>query len=236
MQLWRNAIGKRRDFGEVFQAGDLVDRLTEKTGYGGARRLRVDPGDAGNLIFGRSELGSVGRANLYRDLGKIKSLVDTDTWNKLRAEHFVRIAQRGESAIEGGSQQFSGAKFLKAWNDAKAKDMRLIQSLYTPEEIDTINRFAGIAARVTNPVKGGDNPPNTAIAAMRAMGGLLGTFAKGTPLVRDIAQGIEEAMGRSGAKKAMKGEGRYSTGTRSYQIPGRASAYVGSLIASEKPQ
>lgn len=235
VQLWRTAIGKRRDFGELFQAGDLVERLTEKTGYGGARRLKVDPGEAGNQIFGRSELGSIGRSNLYRDLGKIKSMVDADTWNQLRAEHFVRMAHRGEGAVEGGAQQFSGAKFLKAWNDAKAKDMRLVQSLYAPEEIDTINRFAAVAARVTNPVKGGDNPPNTAIAAMRAMGGLLGTFAKGTPLVRDIAKGIEEAMGRAAAKGAMKGEGRYATGTRSYQIPGRASAYVGSLIASEKP-
>lgn len=235
VQLWRTAIGKRRDFGEVFQAGDLVERLTEKTGYGGARRLKVDPGDAGNLIFGRSELGSVGRANLYPDLAKIKSLVDADTWNALRAEHFVRIAQRGEGAVEGGAQQFSGAKFLKAWNDAKAKDMRLVQSLYSPEEIDTINRFAAVASRVTSPVKGGDNPPNTAIAAMRAMGGLLGTLAKGTPLVRDIAKGMEEAMGRSAAKASMKGQGRTVTGTRSYQIPGRASAYVGSLIAGEKP-
>lgn len=236
VQLWRTAIGKRRDFGEVFQAGDLVERLTEKTGYGGARRLKVDPGDAGNLIYGRSELGSVGRANLYPDLAKIKSLVDADTWNALRAEHFVRIAQRGEGAVEGGAQQFSGAKFLKAWNDAKAKDMRLVQSLYSPEEIDTINRFAAVASRVTSPVKGGDNPPNTAIAAMRAMGGLLGTLAKGTPLVRDIAKGMEEAMGRSAAKASMKGEGRTVTGTRSYQIPGRASAYVGSLIAGEKSQ
>lgn len=236
VQLWRTAIGKRRDFGEVFQAGDLVERLTEKTGYGGARRLRVDPGDAGNLIFGRSELGSVGRANLYRDLGKIKSLVDADTWNQLRAEHFVRIAQRGEGVIEGGAQQFSGAKFLKAWNDAKAKDMRLVQSLYSPEEIDTINRFAAISARVTNPVKGGDNSSNTAVAAMKTMGNFLGGLAKAAPLVRDIAKGIEEAMGRSAAKAAMKGEGRTVTGTRSYQIPGRASAYVGSLIASEKPQ
>lgn len=235
VDLWRKAIKSRREFGEIFQAGDLVERLTEKTGYGGATRLKVDPGEAGNLIFGRSELGSVGRANLYSDLTKIKGMVDKETWNSLRAEHFVRVAQRGEGATEGtGAQLFSGSKFLKAWNDAKAKDMRLIQTLYTPDEIATINRFASVAERVTNPIKGGDNSSNTAVAAMKAMGGFLGSLTKGFFVTQPIIKQIEEAVARGAAKSAMKGTPRSTTGYRSYYAPAEAGSYVGSLISSEK--
>src|SRR5690606_31053640 len=33
VQAWRDAIGSRRRMGEVFEAGDLVEALTEQVGY-----------------------------------------------------------------------------------------------------------------------------------------------------------------------------------------------------------
>lgn len=206
VQNWKSAITARREVGEVFGQDDLIDRLTQKVGSGSERRLAVDPGDAANYIFGRSALGMVGRKNLYRDMEKVRDLLgaDSDAWNALRAEAFVRMAGAGEGAMEGAAQQFSGAKFAKAWQKANTEDARLVGMLFNQEERARIDAFSGIASRVTGSVKGGDNPSNTA-AALKYLGRLTSsTFAvgKAVPLLRDALVGIEEIANRATARAA----------------------------------
>lgn len=135
-RTWKAALG-RRGAAALFDADDLVRRLTEPAGEGAAR-LAASPPAAVNLILGRSALGRVGRDGLYDGLQQLRRALgrDGEAWNALRAEHLGRIARTASG----------GAGFLKAWNDAKARDMRLVQALYAAEEIVAINRFAAASA------------------------------------------------------------------------------------------
>lgn len=160
---WRNAIGQRRQFGQTFEGNNLVQSLTERSG--GASTLKVPPEDAANLIFGRSALGFIGRQGMTRDLSNLRDTLGADSasWNALRAEAWQRIAGAGEGAMEGGTPQLSGAKLATAWNRAKTSDPSVIGTLFTPEERATIDRFVATTQRATTPVRGGDNPSNSAI-------------------------------------------------------------------------
>jgi hypothetical protein len=200
---WRNAIGARRDFGRLFQGDDLIEKLTERVSRGGENRtLAVAPEDAANYILGRSDLGFVGKRNLNRDLGRLRDVLgaDSEAWNGIRAETFMRLASAGEGPVEAGQRQFSGAKFLKAWTDMNRRDPHLVQALYTPEERNTVARLAAVAARVTSPVKGGDNSSNTAVTAARLLGNL--RFLRGLPFVKDMANEMEVQLNLGLARRA----------------------------------
>lgn len=237
---WRKAIQTRREMAEAFDQGDLADKLTRSEGTGSARRLAVDPEEAANYIFGRSALGLVGRKNLYRDLEKVRGMLgaDSEPWNALRAEAFVRMAGAGEGAMDGAAQQFSGVKFAKAWQKANTEDQRLVSMLFTQEERARIDAFAGVAARVTSSAKGGDNPSNTA-AAMKYLSRLAtSTFAvgKAVPLLRDALVGIEEIATRAAARSANRPTPRrVPTRIPMRQAPGAAGGYTGATAASEEP-
>lgn len=202
---WRNAIGKRRDFGKLFEGDDLIERLTTRDARGGeGRALSVAPEDAANYIFGRSDLGFVGKRDLKRDMGRLRKVLgpDSEEWNALRAEAFSRFARAGEGPPEGGQPQFSGQKFMKAWRSANTADPEIMRTLFTQEERDLIDRFAEIAQVATTPVRGGDNPSNTAIAAKvlikKAMDSF-GTIAGGATgsLVGPVGAGIGAGIGRA---------------------------------------
>lgn len=168
VKAWREAIGKRRDFGKLFEGDDLIEKLTERGVRGEGRTMVVSPEDAANYILGKADLGFVGKRDLSRDLVRLRKVLgkDSDEWGALRSEVFGRIARAGEGAPEGGVPTFSGQKFFKAWERAKTKDPEIVRTIFTPEERDLIDRFATIAQRATTPVRGGDNPSNTAVASV----------------------------------------------------------------------
>ena len=216
VEMWRHAIGLRREFGGVYQSNDLVQKLTERQGFGSSTQLKVDAHDASNYIFGRSNLGFVGRQNLYRGLTKLKEVLgpDSDGWARIRGEAFARIAQAGEGPMEAGAAQFSGAKFSTAWSKAKAEDPNLIATLFKPEEVRTIDKFAVVANRATKPVTGGDNASNTAVAsrALHAFKRLPFMAIESTPFIDHLAEKIDNAarsraitQATSGAKPRLSG-------------------------------
>ena len=209
VQSWKTAIGARRDFGNLFQGNDLIEKLTTRQPIGGQMQLAVDPHDASNYIFGRSDLGFVGRQNLLRDVSRLKTVLgpDSPAWQSLKAEAFARVANAADGTIENGTTQFSGSRFQKGWQDMNAADSMLTATLFTPEERATIDRFAGVAARVTNPVRGGDNPSNTSVGA-QALAGAVGAIKrlpfmalKAVPFVDHVADALQNAQ-RVGAVKA----------------------------------
>lgn len=164
--LWRDAIGKRREFGKMFQSGDLIEALTKQEFRGGQQVLKVAPEDAGNYIFGRSNLGMVGKKNLHRDLTRLKEVLGPDSaeWNALREEAWIRFASQGNGATNGMTAQFSGANFKKGWDSAWERDPFLMATLFSKSDKQLVDQFARTAAMVTNPVKGGANFSNTGAA------------------------------------------------------------------------
>lgn len=167
VKLWKDAIKKRAAFGRIFEGDDLVEDLTERSSRGGDREaLAVAPEDATNHIFGKADLGFIGKADMKRDLTRLRTVLGADSadWNALRAEAFRRFSIAGEGAAERGKDQFSGQKFFNAWNKAKTKDPEILGVLFNAEERSLIDRFAEVAQKATTPVKGGDNTSNTALA------------------------------------------------------------------------
>ena len=202
VKAWKEAIGARREFGKMFESGDLIEKLTAPTFRGGEVALKVDPGDAANYILGRSDLGFVGRQNLHRDLARLRGVLGPDSpeWNGVRGEVFGRLASAAEGGVEGGTRQFSGVKFAKAWSDLNRRDPNLAKTLFTAQERAEIDLFAGVAARVTSSVRGGDNPSNTAVAAARMLGNL--RFLKGLPFVKQMTDEIEVQVNLGAARAA----------------------------------
>lgn len=171
VDAWRNAIKGRAEFGKVFEGSDLIEDLTERTQRGGSKTLKVDPEEAVNFILGRDNLGFATKRDLTRDLFRLRDVLGakSDAWNGMRGEVFLRLARGAEGAPEGGAAQFSGQKFLKAWNDLNTKNPRLVKGMFTQDERDLITKFADVAQAATTTVKGGANTSNSAIAAKRMM-------------------------------------------------------------------
>jgi hypothetical protein len=171
VKAWKEAIGKRAAFGKLFEGDDMIEALTERVQRGGGTTLKVDPEEATNYILNRSSLGFIGKRNLGRDLKRLEKVLgkDSDEWNALRAETFMRIARAGEGAPEGGVPQFSGQNFMKAWERVKKEDPNVLGVMFTPEERALVDQFAEVAQKVTTPVKGGDNPSNSAITGKKLL-------------------------------------------------------------------
>jgi hypothetical protein len=239
VKAYVDAIAKHKEYAGIFKQGDAVEKLTQKTGSGDARQLAVDPEEAANYILGRSDMGMVGKRNLYRDLSKIRDLVgkDSDSWNQIRAEMFLRMTNSGEGPMEGGVRQFSGANFAKTWQDANKNDSRLINMVFSPEERAKIDAFAGAAARVTSSVKGGDNSANTAVA-MKYLKRLYGTsFAVGKviPVLGWSLEKIEEMAQHQAGRAALKPGKATPRLVPLKQIPSRLGGYFGAEVAEPEP-
>lgn len=72
VEAWRAANAARREFGRLYEGGDLIDRLTSRTYRGGAMTNMVAPEDASSAILGGT--GVRPRANASRDLERLRSM------------------------------------------------------------------------------------------------------------------------------------------------------------------
>jgi hypothetical protein len=209
--LWRKAIGERREFGHLFQGGDLVERLTEREPRSGRMQLAVDPHDASNVILGRSALGFVGRQNLYRDLNVIKDRLGPGSaaWNGIRGEIFQRLANASGRTVDGQSQ-LDGVQFQRLWQDLRRDDPQLVKSLYSEEEQALIDRFAGVAAKVTK------NPSSLGMIGMggsvrQTLGRLPFSTIEGIPLIGHMADKIDHFVAQRAAMRSTVRSGPRTT-------------------------
>lgn len=236
IRAWKSAIGKRADFGRLFEGDDLIEGLTERVGRGGGRTLAVPPEEATNLIFNAADMGFVNKSNLGRDLVRLRTVLGpkSDEWNALRAEAFMRIARRGEGATNAGKREFSGANFLKAWGEFSEKTNRVLRDvLFTPEERQLLTDFAEIAQRVTTPVKGGDNPANTAIAAKRFLAPMMQFMAPaGGAAAGGAVGGLPGAAGGAAIGTLFKGLGEILAAGKARNMTYRARPRTADQVAN----
>lgn len=170
VKLWRDAISANKEFAGRFKSPDLVGALTA-VDPANQFRLKVAPEAAANYIFGKAEMGLAGRPELARELVKVRDLLGAGSaeWSALREEVFMRFARAGEGAMVGGTEQFSGANFKRAWAAANNRNAPLMREMFSAEERSLIGQFADVAAFVTNPAKGGANFSNTTPAAVNVL-------------------------------------------------------------------
>ena len=198
-RMWLRAIGIRRGQGRRFEADDLIADLLETERAGGGVRLKVAPEAASNLIFGASNTGILTRPQLARELIRLRDRlgVDSDAWNAIREEAFLRLVDQASRA--GG--RFSGLTFEKTLSNALRKNAPVMAVLFTKQDKSLLRQFAQVSKRVTSPKPGGDNPSGSGVALLnRFVTGALNRTLIGQkgvsvlsnifPLGADILQGV----------------------------------------------
>ena len=230
VDAWRSAINARKAYGKIFQSDDLVERLIERKGG----QFKVAPEAVSNAIFGVSDTHLLSRPELARELKKMQVILSPENWNALREEAFLRLAQRGEAgAFQGGQRQFSGVNLKKAVDEMRVKNPEVWNTLFDEKERALIMQFSNVAARVTNPVRGGQNFSNTASALsniVQKVGESLLTGTKGQAFLSRIFPSVYEGLMIGPAAQAAKG------GLPLRQLPPGVAGGVGGGMAFEGAQ
>lgn len=165
----RQAISAFRDYKTKFDGDDLVSKLVERDQFSGT--LKNDPETAISVIFGRSDTGFFSKANVARDLVKMKGLLgeNSEGWKALKDEALTRILRSSDGGVLPDSRGFSGAKLVKTWQAATEKHPEVLRQLFTDEERALISQFVRVAQRITTTVPGGSNTSNTSAGMMQAV-------------------------------------------------------------------
>lgn len=159
---WKNARAAFEGYARTFKDDNIVSRLVE-TGPNG-KGLAVSPGEATNLIFGRSSLGG-NKFGLANDLKMLQKTLPEGEWNAIRQEAFLRLARQADGPMTPDADHaFSGAKFANSLGKAFEDNGEVMRLLFSDEERSVMRQLARVAARSTIRVPGGDNTSNTAVA------------------------------------------------------------------------
>lgn len=204
IKSWKKAIALRKGYGKVFEQKDLISDLIEKKK--GTYRLKVDPSNASNEIFGYSNAKLLSRPELAQSLKKLKTVLGPKSkeWLAVKEEAFLRLTQRATSG-EG----FSGAKFMTDLKKMRRENPVLWKSLFTEEERVLINRLASVAHRATVPVKGGSNFSNTSVGVARLVQSLSDALfmgKRGQAVLSRIFPNIYSGVQMGSAAKAAAGK------------------------------
>jgi hypothetical protein len=141
VNLWRTAIGARRDFGRQFEGDDLIAQLTERGRHGSGRANVVAPEDASSAILGRNGLAQ--RPDLVRDLTRLRDTLGADSpqWEALRQEALSRVLGR-----DSGTENY-GAAFGRFNREAP----QLARILVSPADLASVRSARGnIASAVAD--------------------------------------------------------------------------------------
>tara|TARA_R110002051_G_scaffold173910_2_gene244179 strand:- start:975 stop:3257 length:2283 start_codon:yes stop_codon:yes gene_type:complete len=163
IKSWRDAIKGYKDYKQKWESGNLMDRLTRINQQSGNRELVVAPESASNYIFNSSNLGFINKANLQRDILKMKENLSPESWSGMRQEIYLKIINASKTAQKEG---ISGAKLQTNINKVLQDNKPLMSALYTPKEIALLEQFARVANRTLNTQK---NTSNTGAAQMNAL-------------------------------------------------------------------
>lgn len=183
IKAWKAAVKSRADMGKLFEGDDAIQALTERGRHGEGTANKIDPQDAANYLFNRSDLGMIGKKNLTRDVKRIRDVLGADSpeWAGVRSEVFQRLASAGRGPSTPGSPaNFSGQKFAEAWAKMNERSPELVKTMFTADERKLIGDFADVAQRATTKVKGGDNPSGSGFVIMQQVNKALSNLGAGT--------------------------------------------------------
>lgn len=164
IEAWRSAIKGWKDYKSTWESGNLMDRLTQVNPKNTAIvEFKVSPESASNYIFNSSNLGFLSKANLQRDLLKMKKHLTPEAWGSLRQEIYLKIVN---ASLNPQGTGISGAALLKNVNKTLRENQPLMSALYSSEEQALLSQFARVANRTLNTQI---NASNTASATLNAL-------------------------------------------------------------------
>lgn len=187
---WLTAIGNYREFMQKWNTEGVLKNLTTETVRDGDLVLKVAPEEAANAILGTSTSGMPNKKNIARDLMTLKSNLPAEQWNQVRQEFFIRLSDMAQrSGVEGS---FTGVTFRRSWNDIK-KNRTLVTTMFSPEEIATIDAFANTVARIGAAAKNTSNTSAALSGIIPRLANMLGStspvqFASRLAVLRGIRE------------------------------------------------
>lgn len=212
IDAYRAARSNYADYASKFKSADLVGMLVErdrKVRDANGFRLKVEPSRAASTILGNSALNMISKANLNRDLLKVRDLLgpESEEWNAIRQEAFLRIATEslGGSLPGEAARLYSGAKFDKAVTKFRDENPRLWETLFTATERRDIGNLAQVMRRVTtkDPATYG---PSTTPYIQRILNNQV---LRKIPVIREFADvlmgTVQNAIGTGKAARATSG-------------------------------
>lgn len=202
--IWGMAIRNYADFASKWKSkGGILNLLTEEVGRDGKRVLRVAPEQAADAVFSATASGLATKTGLPRDLITLRTNLPKEQWDQMRQEAFIRLM---DTATNKGTGEVSGIMFKKAWENLKAKNMGVVNGIFTKDEQKLLQQFADVAATATSTAKNTSNSAAAAGGIIQRLAGSLGSTGMVQFLLRvPVARGLTEAYG--GARAVMSTRG-----------------------------
>lgn len=171
LQPFKQAGYARRQFGERWEAGDILQRLTAKDPAGRGDRLAVAPEAAADAIFGVSSSGITTSRSMSRELRALKNRLgaDSEGWDAVRQAAMDRFMNPAKVLTENG-EGVSGVKLSTAWARAKRENPEVIGELFTSQQRKAMDDFVDVADWATRQLTGTDHSANN----LRAITSVLG--------------------------------------------------------------
>mgnify|MGYP000424540618 CR=1 FL=1 len=147
--LWRNAIAARREFGEKWEADNILSTLTVSKGDRSGE-IKVAAADVMDHILGTSTFGSKGSA--AREVTRLKKVLgpDSDEFNQIRAEGLVMLLGFDPSVRVAGRNM--PTNLVNNVNKMlKGKHQAAFRALYTERQRNAIFRLARVLETVNVP-------------------------------------------------------------------------------------
>lgn len=133
---WKEARSFYAQYAKNYKSDKIVKALVERD---------LTPEEASNLLFNANSLGA--KSGSVQALKKIQGLVGEREWGALKEEAFLRLLRNQPK--EG----FSPAVYANAYFNAMKNNPSLMKTLFTQNELATLNRIANVSG-VVSPMKG----------------------------------------------------------------------------------
>lgn len=231
IQAWQRAITNYRDdYADRFKRADFVGDLVARDGAN-AGRLVVSPTEATNYIFGQADAGITPRRDLARNLVRLREVLgpDSEAWNAMRQEGFLRIANASLGAQGPNGRAFSGAKLATAWEDFNRKTPELARTLFTETERRDIGNWVNVARKVTTK-DGAVYAPSTSPLQMKRLlsAGVLNRLG---PIGEWIGRSIGNAVDLNKADRLLSGRVPEASRRGGFEVP--AVTYGGAALFNQ---
>lgn len=214
--LWRDANRSRREFGQQFEGGDLIENLTARDYRAGGQVRRVAAEDSLDAIFGRGPIGN--RPNLTRDLTRLRDTLGAESpeWRSLRVEAGRRLIASGETVNPGGARHIDGRKMAGRWDNLRTKSPELTRLLFEGAEgsiTGAIDRAIASDLKWTRPQRTVIDEfdgltEQGAFERLKAMSKTTGQAAS-FPKIRQLRQAVGEEVWGEVASGMLRNMGRH---------------------------
>lgn len=157
-----------------------------------------------NAVFGADGFSARAGQKMAKRMKTILG-TDSDAWIALKREAFERLMKTEKFQ---GKDYISGSKTLSAISKAQEQNSELLKEIFTPDELQTIKRFA-LQIKRTQPdfIKSRENPSGTAQVASKLLIDAFNKIRNGLNLTGDLNiaatnAGIEMVGGMGNRAKA----------------------------------